>query len=672
MRYAVKAAPPPGGDRNEFVMSDDSIDRVGDIVEASGWQLANFKKHPIALFNHDPNQVIGKWRDVRVAGNRLIGRLELAAAGTSALVDTIRRLLEQDILRAVSVGFRALQKEKLTEKADDYFGPFRFLKSELLECSLVSVPANPHALATAKGLPPDLVAEIFRKPASENLDRSVAPHGKPAAKPLAHNGATMTTTSTVAAKIQNAQSEIQVLRDALNELLAKDELSADDAQRYADLPKQIEEAKAELEGHRVAERAMMDDIANNRAAAITPAQGTDLIPYPEPAKETAPPLTPPPASTMRVFASPKKRPEYPELVIRSLACWSKAEATHERDLGKALRDMYRGDELTGQVLRAVTNPAMTGTATWAAELTDTLTTGFLDRLIPQSVYNQLSNMGARYTFGAANQLKIPVRAAIATGSVGNLAGSWVGEGGAKPVRRASFATVSLTPTKLAVISTFTEEMATYSPYAIESIIRQGMADDTSIAIDGYLIDAIAASATRPAGLLNGVAPITASAATPATAAMVADLKALVAAITAQNGGRKVAIMLNPAQALALGFAQTTTGDFLFNDRAEAGSKFGVSFIVSNSIPAGRVIAVDAEDFASATGDAPKFAVSTDATLHEEDTPLPLATGAQGSGVLATPMRSLFQTDAVAVRMTLYISWVMRRTGMVQTIAAVTW
>ena len=40
--------------------------------------------------------------------------------------------------------------------------------------------------------------------------------------------------------------------------------------------------------------------------------------------------------------------------------------------------------------------------------------------------------------------------------------------------------------------------------------------------------------------------------------------------------------------------------------------------------------------------------------------------------VAAPMRSLFQTDAVAIRMTLFVSWVMRRTGMVQTIASVTW
>ena len=358
---------------------------------------------------------------------------------------------------------------------------------------------------------------------------------------------------------------------------------------------------------------------------------------------------------------PKKKLEYPDLLLRSLACWTKAEASHERNLDKALREMYRGDEFTGQVLRAVTNPAATGTATWAAELTDTLTTGFLDRLVPTSIYTQLSALGVKYSFGNANQLKIPVRAAIAPHGVGSLAGAWVGEGAAKPVRRACFSTVSLVPNKLAVISTFTEEMATYSPYAIESIIRQGMADDTSIALDTYLIDNVASSATRPAGLLNvaawGTATITPSAATPSTAAMVADLKAVVAALTAQNGGRKIAILLNPAQALGAEFCANDNRRFPVLRPATGGQQVRrVVYRVSNTVPAARVIAIDAEDFASATGDTPKFAVSTDATLHEEDTtPLPLATGPQGTGVAATPMRSLFQTDAVAVRMTLYVS-----------------
>ena len=63
-------------------------------------------------------------------------------------IDEIRRLVEADILRAVSVGFRP--KEFKPRPETDY-GLF-YAKTELMECSLVSVPANPSALAVAKSL----------------------------------------------------------------------------------------------------------------------------------------------------------------------------------------------------------------------------------------------------------------------------------------------------------------------------------------------------------------------------------------------------------------------------------------------------------------------------------------------------------------------------------------
>ena len=36
-----------------FVASDESVDRYGDIIRASGWQLDNFRKNPVLLFAHD-------------------------------------------------------------------------------------------------------------------------------------------------------------------------------------------------------------------------------------------------------------------------------------------------------------------------------------------------------------------------------------------------------------------------------------------------------------------------------------------------------------------------------------------------------------------------------------------------------------------------------------------
>src|SRR5262245_36640964 len=258
MRYQQRAAPPPdGGTADEFVLSDATVDRMGDVIDQAGWDLKNFAadRNPIALFNHDRNQVIGRWADVAVRGGRLVGRLVLAEPGTSALVDTVRGLVRQNILRAVSVGFRALKSEPLDKDASEHFGPFRFLQSELLECSLVSIPANPNALALAKELPRDLLAEIFCKPANEDAAKSGARHGKPAETHSQKTGKPM---NTIAQRIQAAQTNYSALRESLKQLSVKEDLTDDETRRYEELPGQIETAKKELEKHQRAERALVD------------------------------------------------------------------------------------------------------------------------------------------------------------------------------------------------------------------------------------------------------------------------------------------------------------------------------------------------------------------------------------------------------------------------------
>jgi HK97 family phage major capsid protein/HK97 family phage prohead protease len=661
MLYQQRAAPPPSGEPDEFILSDGSLDRMGDVIDPGGWQLDQIKSDPPVLFNHNRDQIVGRWTNIRVKDGKLIGKIVWAKSDKWPMGSYIRDLVREGILRTVSVGFQPTAKQPLTKDAHPHHGPFRFTKSQLLECSLVSVPANPNALALSKDLPRDVLATVFRKPAGSTDELRAFP-AKPGTS-IMETKATKMQTQTISQKIQAAQQNLGMLRESLNDLASKQDLDAEEKKRYEeDLPAQIETVRRELDAHRRVERSLVDEPS-------VPLQA------PQPQQDILPPLaaghsTLPEHDGRKLFAVPKQKIADGDYVARALAIWTKQHVTKD-PFEKILREGYQNDEKTNIVLRAAVNPAMTTVATWAAELVQTSNVDYLDRLIPNFVYPQLKAMGTNYSFGNNGVLKIPVRA-----NTPALAGAWVGEAAAKPVKRMSFSTVSLTPTKLAVISTFSEEMATYGMPSIEGIIRQAMSDDTGVALDTYLIDNVAASAgIRPAGLLNGVTPITASAATPVTAAMVADLKALVGAITAAGGGGRgpIAVLVNPAQALSLSFAQTTTGDFLFQDQAQAASKFGVRFIVSATVPAGRVIAIDAADFATASSNVPQFAVSTEATLHEEDTtPLALGSGAQGSGVLAVPMRSLFQTDAVAIRMSLYVSWAMRRAGMVQTIAAVTW
>ncbi len=59
---------------------------------------------------------------------------------------------------------------------------------------------------------------------------------------------------------------------------------------------------------------------------------------------------------------------------------------------------------------------------------------------------------------------------------------------------------------------------------------------------------------------------------------------------------------------------------------------------------------------------------------ESASPLPLASGAQGSGVLATPARSMWQTDTLALRLVFNASWGLRTTNAaaVASVSSVTW
>ena len=129
-----------------FVMSTDTIDRYGDSVKQN-WDLKSFKVNPIALFSHTASLPIGTWKSVRVVGNQLIGKLQMAKQGTSELIDTIRSLLEQGIIKAVSVGFVSHKQEPIDPEQP--WAGYNLDKNELMECSVCSIPANSESLMLA-------------------------------------------------------------------------------------------------------------------------------------------------------------------------------------------------------------------------------------------------------------------------------------------------------------------------------------------------------------------------------------------------------------------------------------------------------------------------------------------------------------------------------------------
>lgn len=148
----------------QFVASDESTDRMGDVIRVQGWELANYKRNPIVLFQHQSSNPVGITTKVWIEGKALLCQIKLAAPGTSPFIDTLRSLLDQQIVRAVSVGFMPTKAPNYIRdpKTDSVTG-YEFIAQELQEISLVTVPANANALAQAKALHiPDLhIQRIF-------------------------------------------------------------------------------------------------------------------------------------------------------------------------------------------------------------------------------------------------------------------------------------------------------------------------------------------------------------------------------------------------------------------------------------------------------------------------------------------------------------------------------
>jgi HK97 family phage prohead protease len=137
-------------DGMSFVLSDETPDRLGDVIMSDGWQLEEFKKNPIALFGHKPDFAIGTWANLRVENKQLLGDLQMAPKGTSERIDEIGRLVEANILRGASVGFRPIERKPRMVK-DEQVGEV-FVKQTLMENSIVAIPANPNSLAIIKSL----------------------------------------------------------------------------------------------------------------------------------------------------------------------------------------------------------------------------------------------------------------------------------------------------------------------------------------------------------------------------------------------------------------------------------------------------------------------------------------------------------------------------------------
>ena len=155
-----------GERRMSFVASDATRDTYHTVLSPEGWQLDRFNRNPVIGYQHelqfsgDPDSVIGKGHAYMSHGTLMVD-IEFEPGDINPMAEKIWKKLEFGTLNAVSVGFLPVRghwgskEEGPGRERETYY----YDEMELLEVSVVNVPANPNALKNAMKPEEDRLAE---------------------------------------------------------------------------------------------------------------------------------------------------------------------------------------------------------------------------------------------------------------------------------------------------------------------------------------------------------------------------------------------------------------------------------------------------------------------------------------------------------------------------------
>jgi HK97 family phage prohead protease len=133
----------------EAMITTEATDRGGDIVRASGAKLDNYLKNAVVMWVHDYSQPpIGKTLSIEIIpGTGLKAQWQFSEWGINPQADITRRLWSAGFLNATSIGFIPIKSTNLD--GTNSWGPQEYVEWELLEFSIVPIPANQDALRLA-------------------------------------------------------------------------------------------------------------------------------------------------------------------------------------------------------------------------------------------------------------------------------------------------------------------------------------------------------------------------------------------------------------------------------------------------------------------------------------------------------------------------------------------
>lgn len=285
----------------DFILNDSNkANSHGFYVSNDKVNLERVKSNPVMLFNHDDDCIIGRWKDVRIENNLMIGTPEFDLEDEEA--KRIAGKVERKFLLGASLGFMPITWEEKKGKTT-------LLEWEWVEASIVSIPSNANAVSLynseRKRLTVEemtLTIEKVKKTSLNNktMDKIILSVGAYNALGLDENATTeqineaviklKATNTDALTKLSTATTELQTLKDTeattlVDGAIAEGKITAEKKESFLSLAKTNLSHAKELIGGLPGKKSLSQRVGANEKNADSGAQGREDWTYTKWAKE---------------------------------------------------------------------------------------------------------------------------------------------------------------------------------------------------------------------------------------------------------------------------------------------------------------------------------------------------------------------------------------------------
>jgi len=631
-------------------------DRMGDILEPFG---AEYAAEIPALWQHNHHEPVGHVSLGKATSKGIPFTIRMVKTDEPGVLkdrlDEAWQSVKLKLVKAVSVGFRALEYALMDG------GGVRFLKFEILELSLVTVPANADCTitsiksidATQRAATGQGEAEEIDLSGAKQVPTTPGASGKPApAIPVvAHSkapkeGTKMKTIAERIAAFQTARTEKSARMASIMDEAGDETLDASQAEEHDNLDAEVKAIDAHI--------TRLKSQESNLAATATPLDGVKDIRSGTEAR----------ASTVQVKAQPKLDKGIGFARLAKVKALAKLDGESVRTVAKELYG--EESEIYGLVTKAAVPAGTTADGNWAGALVGEGTSviaDFVEFLRPRTILGRFGQNGV------PSLRNVPFNVPL-VGQTSGGQGYWVGEGKAKPLTSFGYERNILDIHKVANIAVVTEELLRRSTPAAEGLIRDNLADAIASRLDTDFVNPAkaAVAGVSPASITNGLTAVVSVGGD--ADAIRADVRALMATfIAAQNAPTSGVWIMGTLTALSLSMMVNPLGQPEFPGLSMTGGTFqGLPVIVSDYIGAGVVVLANAGDIYLADEGGVQVDMSREASLEMADNPSHNSDTPTG----ATSLVSMFQTNSVAFRVERFINWKRRRPSAVAILTGATW